>query len=101
MGKGRVADTGGLCYPNDQPGIKKEDYPFSLEGIHPGTLVVDIIFNPWETPFLQSAKVLGCKIVNGMDMLLYQGVNAWEFWLEDKAPVDAMRKALYQALAQV
>jgi len=80
-------------------GLKKEEYPFSLEGIHPGTLVMDIIFNPGETPFLQSAKALGCKIVNGMDMLLYQGVNAWEFWLEDKAPVESMRKALHQALA--
>ncbi|MEA5023243.1 MAG: shikimate dehydrogenase [Desulfitobacterium hafniense] len=80
-------------------GLKKEEYPFSLVGIRPGTLVVDIIFNPWETPFLHSAKAMGCKTVNGIDMLLYQGVNAWEFWLEDKAPLESMRKALYQALA--
>lgn len=78
-------------------GLKNEDYPFSLEGIKPGTLVVDIIFNPWETPFLKSAKALGCKTLNGIDMLLYQGVYAWEFWWEDEAPVEAMRTALYEA----
>lgn len=79
-------------------GLKKEEYPLSLQGIRPGTPVIDIIFNPWETPFLRSAKALGCKIVNGIDMLLYQGVNAWEFWHEDKAPVEAMRGALYKSL---
>lgn len=82
-------------------GLKNEDYPFSLEGLRPETLVVDIIFNPWQTPFLHSAKALGCKIVNGVDMLLYQGVYAWEFWLEDKAPVEAMRTALYGACSVI
>ncbi|MGE4271571.1 MAG: shikimate dehydrogenase [Desulfitobacterium sp.] len=78
-------------------GLKNQPYPFSLEGISPGCLVVDIIFNPWETPFLKSAKALDCQVLNGIDMLLYQGVNAWEFWFEDRAPVEAMRKALYAA----
>ncbi|MEL1135151.1 shikimate dehydrogenase [Desulfitobacterium sp. THU1] len=78
-------------------GLKNEPYPFSLEGIRPGCLVVDIIFNPWETPFLKSAKTMDCQVLNGIDMLLYQGVNAWEFWFEDQAPVEAMRRALYAA----
>ncbi|WP_041219449.1 shikimate dehydrogenase [Desulfitobacterium dichloroeliminans] len=77
-------------------GLKNESYPFSLEGIRPGSVVVDIIFNPWETPFLKSAKTLDCRVLNGIDMLLYQGVNAWEFWFEDRAPVEAMKMALYQ-----
>lgn len=80
-------------------GLKGEEYPFALQGIRPGTPVVDIIFNPWETPFLRSAKDLGCKVINGIDMLLYQGVNAWEFWLEDSAPVEAMRTALLAAVS--
>lgn len=79
-------------------GLKNEEYPFSLHGILPDTLVVDIIFNPWETPFLRSAKEHGCRTLNGAGMLLYQGVEAWEYWLGGQAPVEAMRSALYQAL---
>lgn len=81
-------------------GLKNEAYPFSLQGISPATLVVDIIFNPWETPFLRSAKEQGCKTLNGAGMLLYQGIAAWEYWLGGQAPVEAMRAALYRALNQ-
>lgn len=79
-------------------GLKMEDYPFSLEGISPKTLVVDIIFNPWETPFLREARSLGCKTVNGIEMLLYQGVKAWEFWFDEEAPASVMKEALLNAL---
>lgn len=79
-------------------GLKREQYPFSLKGISSDTLVVDIIFNPWETPFLQEARSLGCRTLNGLGMLLYQGALAWEFWLGGQAPVEAMRKALLEAL---
>lgn len=79
-------------------GLKNEVYPFSLQGISSKALVIDIIFNPWETPFLLSAKEQGCKTLNGVGMLLYQGVAAWEYWLGGQAPVEAMRSALYRAL---
>jgi shikimate dehydrogenase len=81
-------------------GLKNERYPLSLEGISPDTLVVDIIFNPWETSFLQQAQEKGCRTLNGVEMLLYQGVLAWEYWLGGQAPVKVMRDALYSALHQ-
>ena len=81
-------------------GLKNEDYPFTLEGISPQAWVIDIIFNPWETPFLREARESGSKTLNGIEMLLYQGVLAWEFWLGGQAPVEAMREALYGALNQ-
>lgn len=79
-------------------GLKEEEFPFSLQGISPQTLVVDIIFNPWETPFLREARELGCCTLNGAGMLLYQGALAWEFWLGGQAPVAAMKKGLLEAL---
>lgn len=41
---------------------------------------VDLIYNPAETPFLKLMKKLGVKAVNGLKMLLYQGVMAYELW---------------------
>ncbi|TGE37948.1 shikimate dehydrogenase [Desulfosporosinus fructosivorans] len=79
-------------------GLLGEPFPFSLQGISEQALVVDIIFNPSQTAFLQDAKKQGCRTLNGLGMLLYQGVLAWEFWLGGQAPVEAMQLALKDQL---
>lgn len=79
-------------------GLQGEPFPFSLQGISEQALVVDIIFNPSQTAFLQDAKKQGCRILNGLGMLLYQGAFAWEFWLGGQAPVEAMQLALKDQL---
>lgn len=81
-------------------GLHGEPFPFSLQGISKEALVVDILFNPWETPFLREAKNQGCRTMNGINMLLYQGALAWEFWLGSQAPVEAMRQALNSHLTE-
>ncbi|NLO82818.1 MAG: shikimate dehydrogenase [Clostridiales bacterium] len=52
-----------------------ESYDFS-----PGTIVVDIIYNPPETLFLRRAREAGCVTVNGLDMLIGQALKAIEIW---------------------
>ena len=81
-------------------GLHGEPFSFSMQGISKQALVVDIIFNPWETDFLQEAKKQGCRTLNGLGMLLYQGALAWEFWLGGQAPVEVMRAALQEQLLQ-
>lgn len=79
-------------------GLHGEPFPFSVQGISDRALVVDIIFNPRDTVFLKDAKKQGCRTLNGLGMLLYQGAYAWEFWLGGQAPVKAMRQALKDQL---
>ena len=75
-------------------GLKGEKFLFSLAEINPEALVVDIIFRPQETAFLREAKAKGCHTLNGLGMLLHQGVLAWEFWLGERAPLAEMWDAL-------
>lgn len=56
--------------------------------------VMDIVYAPLETRLLREAKAAGCKTVNGIYMLLYQGVAQFELWTGLKAPFDVMREAL-------
>ena len=79
-------------------GLHGEPFPFSLQAISERALVVDIIFNSRDTAFLNDAKKQGCRTLNGLGMLLYQGAYAWEFWLGGQAPVEAMRQALKDQL---
>ncbi|MCM1566951.1 MAG: shikimate dehydrogenase [Dehalobacter sp.] len=79
-------------------GMKDEAYTIDLQGLNPSAWAVDLIYHPAVTDFMAQADACGCRSMNGLDMLLYQGVLAWEFWLERKAPLDIMRKALQEKL---
>lgn len=56
-----------------------EDLSF-LEGT--GALLCDLIYNPWETRFLAAGRELGLRTMNGMDMLIYQGLLAFEIFMD-------------------
>ena len=36
----------------------------------------------------------GIRSINGLDMLLYQGVRAFEIFTGESAPIDVMKNAL-------
>ena len=57
-------------------------------------VVYDLIYRPAETPLLKAAQAAGCRISNGLGMLLYQGAQALEIWTGQTAPIDVMREAL-------
>lgn len=61
------------------------------------TVVMDIVYAPLKTRLLAEAEAAGCMVVNGLEMLLYQGVAQFELWTGRSAPVDVMRRALLAA----
>ena len=56
--------------------------------------VYDMIYRPAETPLLRAAQAAGCRVANGLGMLLWQGARALELWSGKLAPLDVMRRAL-------
>ncbi len=65
----------------------------------PGTLIVDIVYAPEETPLLRAARAAGLSALGGLPMLIQQGALAFELWTGRPAPLDAMREAARAALA--
>ena len=57
--------------------------------------VCDIIYNPAKTKLLQIAEKEGCKIINGIGMLLYQGTLSFELWTNRKMPVDYIKEIMF------
>ncbi|MDD4280796.1 MAG: shikimate dehydrogenase [Candidatus Methanofastidiosa archaeon] len=55
--------------------------------------VMDIVYDPLETPLLSQARKAGCPIVDGIDLLVWQGALSFQAWLGVVPPVDAMQKA--------
>ena len=70
--------------------------PAFYEKIHTG---FDLIYRPWETKFMRLVKEHGGKAYNGLKMLLYQGIIAYELWNQVEIPeTEAM--AVYERLKE-
>ena len=63
------------------------------------SVVMDIVYAPLKTKLLTEAELAGCTILNGTEMLLFQGVHQFERWTGRKAPVEVMRKQLLDAIS--
>jgi len=55
--------------------------------------VCDLIYQPAVTPLLRDAKAAGCRTMNGVGMLVYQGALSFELWTGRKAPIAVMLRA--------
>ena len=78
-------------------GLKKGDpLPIDINLLKPRHVVCDLIYK--NTPLLQRASRKGCRTLNGLGMLLWQGAFAFELWTGKKPPVEVMRKALVKNL---
>ena len=57
-------------------------------------LVADVIYQPFETPFLKWARNQNVTAVNGLGMLLYQGAEAFELWTGKTMPSQEIWQCL-------
>ena len=59
-------------------------------------LVADVIYQPFETPFLKWARNQGNQSINGLGMLLYQAAEAFQLWTDKEMPTDQIWELLTQ-----
>lgn len=62
-------------HPNDQDAIILDKDFYNL--LHTG---YDLIFNPSSTRFMKLTEEAGGRAINGLKMLLYQGIISYELW---------------------
>ncbi len=79
------------------------EVPLVPEGFfRPDMVVMDTVYRPARTGFVQSARKAGAKVVPGSEMLIYQGVAQLEWWLDRTMPprvVECMRASVEGALS--
>lgn len=72
-----------------------EDTDF-YQKVHTG---YDLIFNPAKTRFMELTQAAGGRAYNGLKMLLWQGIIAFELWTDKKVGAELAEKA-YSAMKQ-
>lgn len=82
------------CTPVGMSGVNSrfEDLSF-LDGS--SAFVCDLIYNPRRTDFLKHAESLGLPVMNGLDMLIYQGILAFRIFTGLDFDVDEEFRRLY------
>lgn len=68
--------------------------PVALETLLPELLVCDVIPNPPRTRLLRDAEARGCSTLDGLGMLVNQGVIGIRLWTGQEPDPNVMRQAL-------
>ena len=64
--------------------------------LHSNLVVSDVVYNPEKTKLLKMAEEQGCKIINGLGMMLWQGAEAFKLWTGKEMPVDYVKELLFE-----
>lgn len=75
-----------------------ENSPLVKSLLNKNLIVCDAVYNPKKTKLIRDAEELGCKVVLGLGMLVYQGAEAFELWTNLSAPEDLMLKVVDEGL---
>lgn len=69
-----------------------------LNSLKPGMVVADVVFNPVRTRLLEDAGARGCRALDGLGMLVNQGIVGVQYWTGIEPDAVVMRKALEAAM---
>jgi shikimate dehydrogenase len=67
---------------------------FDPATLHPGMVVADVIANPPRTAFIREAEARGCVAIDGLGMLVNQGVVGIKYWTGVDVDASVMRRAV-------
>lgn len=70
------------------------ELPVPASALRSSHAVVDLVYEPLDTPLLAAARGCGARTVSGLGMLVHQAALQVERWTGRPAPVDAMRAAV-------
>lgn len=93
---GNIVDDAATVVNTTSLGMQgKPEFRVPLDGLSREAVVTDLVYTPVETVFLQQAAALGCTIVDGLGMLIYQAIPGFERWFGMRPTVtDATRQAV-------
>ncbi|MBF9035946.1 shikimate dehydrogenase [Rhodobacterales bacterium HKCCE2091] len=77
-----VVNTTSLGMTGSQP------LHIDLSRVRPGTVAADLVYTPLMTDFLLNAEAAGCRVVDGLGMLLHQAAPGFERWFGKRPVVD-------------
>jgi shikimate dehydrogenase len=98
-----AAQSAGLVVNTTPVGMRhsaqEHESALPAAALRAGLWVADVVYNPLETVLLRQAREAGAHTVDGLGMLVYQGVAQQVLWTGREPPGDIMREAALAAMA--
>lgn len=92
---GNVGSAGLVVNSSSLGMVGEPPLPMTWDNLRSETVVTDLVYNPLRTALLETAAAKGCTTVDGLGMLLHQGVPGFESWFGIRPKVTAAtRKAV-------
>lgn len=73
--------------------------PLAMDSVTADMIVADVIPNPPETRLVREAREKGCRVIDGLGMLVAQGVIGIEYWTGRTPDPAVMRRGLEEVFA--
>jgi len=70
-----------------------------VASLHPGLIVADVITNPPRSPLIRDAEARGCRTLDGLGMVVNQGVIGIKYWTGIDVDAGVMRRTLEELFA--
>jgi shikimate 5-dehydrogenase len=65
-----------------------------------GRIVYDLVYNPINTRLLREAAAAGCETIGGLEMLVAQAREQFQWWTGIRPAAGVMREAALRRLAE-
>ncbi|MGB0581731.1 MAG: shikimate dehydrogenase [Limisphaerales bacterium] len=91
-----VPDDAEIVINGTSIGLYDADAALALktDSLREGAVVADVVFNPPQTKLLRDASARGCRVLDGLGMLVNQGVIGVKFWTGIDPDPAVMRQTL-------
>jgi len=98
---GTLADiaTADIVVNATSVGMGTRDSPLPAGTVRAHQVVADIVYHPLETVLLAEGRAAGCRVVDGLTMLVHQAVRQQQLWTGTTPDASTLRAAAEAELA--
>jgi shikimate dehydrogenase len=85
-----VGEADGLIHATPTGMAKHPGLPLPAQLLRPALWIAEIVYFPLETELLRAAKRIGCRVLDGGGMAVFQAVEAFRLFTGRQANADRM-----------
>ena len=74
--------------------------PLAARYLTSSQTVIDLVYNPIETPLLLEARKKGATAISGIGMLVHQAALQYQLWTGNNAPIEKIQKEVINIISK-
>lgn len=76
-------------------GLSDDQSLIAKAQLHEGLFIYDVVYKKGGTRLIREAKEAGCRCLDGLSLLVYQGAASFYIWFNLEPPITIMKNSLF------